>query len=115
MQIKLIAFAGPMASGKDSLAKKIAKHIEKPVVFLSFGKALKKELNLLLSYLREIHKTHEIARKEKLKCFIISNFKVDIKTIDYLLDYTKSMFQSSPNFQVKEPKETPTDNNEKKK
>lgn len=100
MDIKLIAFAGPMASGKDTLATEIAKHIEKPVIFLSFGKALKDELNLLLSYLRQIHKTYRRTEREKLKRFIVSNFKVNIETIDYLLDYTKPMFQSTPNFEV---------------
>lgn len=100
MDTKLIAFAGPMASGKDTLAKEIAKHIEKPVIFLSFGKALKDELNLLLSYLRQIHKTYRRTEREKLKRFIVSNFKVNIETIDYLLDYTEPMFQSSPNFEM---------------
>lgn len=100
MDIKLIAFAGPMASGKDTLAKEIAKHIEKPVIFLSFGRALKDELNLLLSYLRQIHKTYRKNEREKLKHFIISNFKINAETIDYLLDYTEPMFQSSPNFEI---------------
>ena len=78
MQPKIIAFAGPIASGKDTIQNVLIKHlkISSPIT-LSFGHALKQEVELLISYTLKFYDKLDC----NFYCFMQENFQTDISSI----------------------------------